>query len=103
MAEVHTPELWCCCRNNEIKFTGVYGEQGIKYTLQVPKGRTDVLSRQVRVCVIRKWEQIASFVGSHGEYPARGPSDLTEVAQQKDFRCNNNKTANISDHAGCEI
>lgn len=38
------------CRNNEIKFTGQFGEQGVKYTLDVPKGQQDVLTRQARFC-----------------------------------------------------
>ena len=35
------------CRNNEVKFIGQFGEQGVRYSLQVPKGQAEVLSRQV--------------------------------------------------------
>jgi hypothetical protein len=34
-------------RNNEIKFTGQFGETGVRYKLTVPKGQHTVLSRQV--------------------------------------------------------
>lgn len=35
------------CRNNEIQFAGMFGEKGVKCTLQVEEGAADVLSRQV--------------------------------------------------------
>ena len=34
-------------RNNEVQFAGAFGEQGVRYTLDVPAGQHDVLSRQV--------------------------------------------------------
>lgn len=37
----------CGFRNNEIKFTGQFGEKGVRYQLTVPKGQPNVLSRQV--------------------------------------------------------
>ncbi|KAL3137445.1 hypothetical protein ABBQ32_006965 [Trebouxia sp. C0010 RCD-2024] len=37
----------CNFRNNEVSFTGTFGEQGVKYTLTVAKGDQQALSRQV--------------------------------------------------------
>ena len=37
------------CRNNEIKFTGQFGERGVRYELHVPNGEDHVLSRQVNI------------------------------------------------------
>lgn len=34
-------------RNNEIQFAGAFGDQGVKLSLSVEDGATDVLSRQV--------------------------------------------------------
>ena len=34
-------------RNNEVSFTGTFGEQGVKYTLTVARGDQQALSRQV--------------------------------------------------------
>ena len=36
-----------CNRNNEVSFTGTFGEQGVRYTLTVAKGDQEALSRQV--------------------------------------------------------
>ena len=36
-----------CDRNNEVSFTGAFGEQGVKYTLSVAQGDQQALSRQV--------------------------------------------------------
>lgn len=36
-----------CNRNNEVSFTGTFGEQGVRYTLTVAKGDQQALSRQV--------------------------------------------------------
>ena len=38
--------VWCV-RNNEVSFTGTFGEQGVKYTLTVVRGDQQALSRQV--------------------------------------------------------
>ncbi len=35
-------------RNNEVQFAGAMDEQGVRFTLQVPKGSQHALSRQVR-------------------------------------------------------
>lgn len=48
------------CRNNELQFAGTYGDTGVRYTLTLPEGDTDVRSRQVRwsgfqrTCTARK-------------------------------------------------
>ncbi len=39
--------LLACNRNNEVSFTGTFGEQGVKYTLTIAKGDQQALSRQV--------------------------------------------------------
>lgn len=39
--------IFGCVRNNEVSFTGTFGEQGVKYTLTVAKGDQQALSRQV--------------------------------------------------------
>lgn len=39
--------LFWIARNNEVSFTGTFGEQGVKYTLTVARGDHQALSRQV--------------------------------------------------------
>ena len=36
----------CHCRNNEVSFTGSFAEKGVEYTLGVPKGDLECMSRQ---------------------------------------------------------
>ena len=39
--------LFWITRNNEVSFTGTFGEQGVKYTLTVARGDQQALSRQI--------------------------------------------------------
>lgn len=43
----HSHHFLVTIRNNEVSFTGTFGEQGVKYTLTVAKGDQQALSRQV--------------------------------------------------------
>ncbi len=39
----------CFCSNNEVQFAGLYGLQGVRYTLAVKEGDPAMLSRQVHM------------------------------------------------------
>ena len=46
-SEMPIHDFCTCTRNNEVSFTGTFGEQGVRYTLTVAKGDQEALSRQV--------------------------------------------------------
>jgi len=51
--------MWWLSRNNEIKFTGQFGDKGVRYQLTVPKGQHTVLSRQVRFPVASNRQKVS--------------------------------------------